>query len=153
MDHYHVYKVETIGDSYMVASGVPVVFPEHAVELAKLAIELRDSVEEFIIPHLHEALHLRIGIHSGNIKIYLSNDNDGLPIVWSIGCRTSWLIDEIIHWSNDWQVKLFTGWLIFKIIHWSIDWLVKWFSGRLIGQNDKWLIGPTGRMIDWSNDC
>lgn len=82
IDRYHVYKVETISDSYMVASGLPVVFPEHAVELAKLAIELRDSVDDFIIPHLHEALHLRIGIHTGLFTI-------------------SSLISQTIDWSTD----------------------------------------------------
>lgn len=69
IDRFHVYKVETIGDSYMVASGVPYTIPDHAGEMARLALELRNSVEDFKIPHLDEALHLRVGLHSGDVQL------------------------------------------------------------------------------------
>ena len=66
IDRYNVYKVETIGDAYMVVSGLPTVHERHAQENALLALELLDSVKQHVIPHMPELkLQLRIGLHSG----------------------------------------------------------------------------------------
>jgi len=66
IDRYNVYKVETIGDAYMVASGLPTVYDGHAQEMSLLALELLDSVKTLVIPHLpQQKLQLRIGLHSG----------------------------------------------------------------------------------------
>lgn len=64
---FDAFKFETIGDAYMVASGLPVRNGDnHAKEVAMLALELRKSVEKFRIPHLPKTkLKLRIGINSG----------------------------------------------------------------------------------------
>lgn len=62
-----VYKVETIGDAYMVVSGLPVRNGDkHAGEIATMALELVSKVIDFRIRHLPESrLKLRIGIHTG----------------------------------------------------------------------------------------
>lgn len=66
IDHYNVYKVETIGDAYLVASGLPTFYDRHAQEMSHLALELLESVKQHIIPHLpQKTIQLRIGIHSG----------------------------------------------------------------------------------------
>lgn len=68
IDRYDVYKVETIGDAYMVVGGLPVVNDNHAAEIAGLAVELRSFVGEFVIRHMpDEKLQLRIGLHTGKI--------------------------------------------------------------------------------------
>jgi len=68
IDRYKVYKVETIGDAYMVASGLPTVYDRHAQEMSLLALELLDSVKQHTIPHIPEQkLQLRIGLHSGSL--------------------------------------------------------------------------------------
>jgi len=63
-----VDKVETIGDAYMVVSGLPTVYDRHAQEMCLLALELLDSVKQHVVPHMpDEKLQLRIGLHSGSI--------------------------------------------------------------------------------------
>jgi PAS domain S-box-containing protein len=64
---YDVYKVETIGDSYMVASGLPKRNgKKHASEIAKMALHMMRDLENFKVPHLPDfKLRMRIGINSG----------------------------------------------------------------------------------------
>lgn len=48
---YDVYKVETIGDSYMVASGLPVKNGnKHVSEIATMALDLLDAATYFRVP-------------------------------------------------------------------------------------------------------
>ncbi|XP_063615713.1 uncharacterized protein LOC134788841, partial [Penaeus indicus] len=68
IDCYDVYKIETIGDAYMVASGLHMreEGKDHAAEVAAMAIDLLHGTENFVIPHMPgERLQIRIGIHTG----------------------------------------------------------------------------------------
>ncbi|XP_071951997.1 speract receptor-like [Antedon mediterranea] len=66
--NYDVYKVETIGDAYMLASGLPVRNGNrHAGQIASTAWQLLQSISTFRVQHRpDEVLKLRIGIHSGS---------------------------------------------------------------------------------------
>ncbi|XP_052869354.1 atrial natriuretic peptide receptor 1 [Anopheles cruzii] len=67
VENFDVYKVETIGDAYMVVSGLPVRNGNlHAREISRMALRLLAAVYKFSIRHRpNEQLRLRIGLHSG----------------------------------------------------------------------------------------
>ncbi|KAK8757693.1 hypothetical protein V5799_004676 [Amblyomma americanum] len=67
IEEFDVYKVETIGDAYMVVSGIPLPNGNlHAREIARMSLALLHNVRSFTIHHRpHEQLRLRIGLHTG----------------------------------------------------------------------------------------
>ncbi|CAG2186308.1 Receptor-type guanylate cyclase gcy-9,Adenylate cyclase,Receptor-type guanylate cyclase gcy-7,Receptor-type guanylate cyclase gcy-22,Receptor-type guanylate cyclase gcy-11,Guanylyl cyclase GC-E,Receptor-type guanylate cyclase gcy-17,Retinal guanylyl cyclase 1,Receptor-type guanylate cyclase gcy-12,Guanylate cyclase 2G,Olfactory guanylyl cyclase GC-D,Receptor-type guanylate cyclase gcy-3,Receptor-type guanylate cyclase gcy-23,Receptor-type guanylate cyclase gcy-20,Receptor-type guanylate cyclase gcy-19,Reti len=64
---HDVYKVETIGDAYMVASGLPRRNGKrHSGEIANMALDLLSGITNFSIRHIpNDKLQLRIGLHMG----------------------------------------------------------------------------------------
>jgi adenylate cyclase len=64
LDKYGVEKIRTIGDSYMVASGVPRRRPDHAQALVSMAIEMRDYIATHTFGN-DQHVRFRIGINSG----------------------------------------------------------------------------------------
>ena len=67
IEAFDVYKVETIGDAYMVVSGLPTRNGDlHAREISRMALTILDAVIHFRIRHRpDEKLKIRIGLHSG----------------------------------------------------------------------------------------
>ncbi|XP_027703889.1 retinal guanylyl cyclase 2 [Vombatus ursinus] len=67
LNSHDVYKVETIGDAYMVASGLPRRNgTRHAAEIANLALDILSSVGDFRMRHVPEVpVCIRAGLHSG----------------------------------------------------------------------------------------
>ena len=61
-------QVETIGDAYMVASGLPQRNGHrHAAEIANMALDILSAVGTFRMRHMPEVpVRIRIGLHSGN---------------------------------------------------------------------------------------
>jgi guanylate cyclase len=64
LDKYGVEKIRTIGDSYMVASGIPRHRPDHAQALARMALEMRDYISGHTFRN-GQRVSFRIGINSG----------------------------------------------------------------------------------------
>lgn len=81
-------QVETIGDAYMVVSGLPVRNGKlHGREIARMALALLDAVRAFKIRHRPEQqLKLRIGIHSGDNTHRLTH-TDRLTLIHTRGDR------------------------------------------------------------------
>ncbi|XP_010789570.1 retinal guanylyl cyclase 2 [Notothenia coriiceps] len=67
LSNHDVYKVETIGDAYMVASGLPKRNGnKHAAEIANMSLNILSSVGTFHMRHMPNVpVRIRIGIHSG----------------------------------------------------------------------------------------
>uniref|UniRef100_A0A8C7DBB0 Guanylate cyclase n=1 Tax=Oncorhynchus kisutch TaxID=8019 RepID=A0A8C7DBB0_ONCKI len=68
LSNHDVYKVETIGDAYMVASGLPKRNGnKHAAEIANMSLNILSSVGTFQMRHMPGIpVRIRIGIHSGS---------------------------------------------------------------------------------------
>ncbi|XP_055332408.1 atrial natriuretic peptide receptor 1-like [Paramacrobiotus metropolitanus] len=67
IEGFDAYKIETIGDAYVVASGLPVRNGDkHAMELAKMSLKVIRSLRRFRIRHDPTShLNVRIGLHTG----------------------------------------------------------------------------------------
>ncbi len=65
---FDVYKVATIGDAYMVASGIPIRNgDQHGAEICGMALALMEAIQDLTIDHLRDKrIEMRIGIHSGS---------------------------------------------------------------------------------------
>lgn len=63
-------QVETIGDAYMVVSGLPMRNGNrHAAEIARMSLALLNGVRVKTVPHRPgEKLLLRIGMHTGGSR-------------------------------------------------------------------------------------
>jgi class 3 adenylate cyclase len=66
-----VFKIETIGDCYVAAAGIPESRPDHAVIMVKFANAMLEIIQE-VLQELGERLQanklaLRVGIHSGPV--------------------------------------------------------------------------------------
>lgn len=91
-------QVETIGDAYMVVSGLPVRNGKlHAHEIVRMALALLEAVKTFHIQHRpNEQLSLRIGIHSGQSLGGARLVEEGGPdaTTWMRGSR---MISTLVH--------------------------------------------------------
>ncbi|OQV13654.1 Atrial natriuretic peptide receptor 1 [Hypsibius exemplaris] len=67
LEKYDVYKVETIGDAYMVSSGLPVRNGnKHASEISLMSLTLVKGIVDLKVPNRPiQLLEVRIGINSG----------------------------------------------------------------------------------------
>ncbi|XP_055353545.1 atrial natriuretic peptide receptor 1-like [Paramacrobiotus metropolitanus] len=67
LEKFDVYKVETIGDAYMVSSGLPVRNGNrHVSEIAEMSLELLTQISTFVVPHSPKTcIQIRAGINSG----------------------------------------------------------------------------------------
>tara|TARA_B100001094_G_C18152479_1_gene784465 strand:+ start:136 stop:1683 length:1548 start_codon:yes stop_codon:yes gene_type:complete len=62
VDKYNAEKIKTIGDNYMIASGIPYKNRLHAETIIDLALEMNEAVE-----NINKDLGIKIGISSGEV--------------------------------------------------------------------------------------
>ncbi len=66
VDKFKVEKIKTIGDAYMIVSGVPEDRPDHQETIADLALEMLDAIQDYNRETNHN-LSIRIGFFSGPV--------------------------------------------------------------------------------------
>uniref|UniRef100_A0A915HSE5 Guanylate cyclase n=1 Tax=Romanomermis culicivorax TaxID=13658 RepID=A0A915HSE5_ROMCU len=66
---FDAYKVETIGDAYLVVSGVPKRNGmEHVTNIAQMSLKILQALRQYRIPHMpFSPVKVRIGLHSGSV--------------------------------------------------------------------------------------
>ena len=67
VDQNQVYKVETIGDAYLIVAGCPVKTTSHAVKICDMAFDMMDSIRMLKDPGTGDAVEMRIGCHSSSV--------------------------------------------------------------------------------------
>ena len=65
-DQLGLEKIKTIGDSYMVAGGVPLSEKDHCVRIAKMALMMQQFVAEQPL-YDGKRIRLRVGLHTGPV--------------------------------------------------------------------------------------
>ena len=64
---FTLYKVETIGDAYVIAAGIPDKFEDHALEIANFALLVMHCINVIKNPaNTDKPIRLRIGINTGS---------------------------------------------------------------------------------------
>ncbi|XP_067126780.1 soluble guanylate cyclase 88E-like isoform X2 [Centruroides vittatus] len=66
-EKHGVYKVETIGDAYMVVSGAPEHDPKHAEKVCDMALDMVVVIGGLKDPSTGRSLRIRVGVHSGAV--------------------------------------------------------------------------------------
>lgn len=66
VEKYDLEKIRTIGDNYMVASGVPRPRPDHAHALAQMALDMQAYIDS-LPPVNGRPVRFRVGINSGPV--------------------------------------------------------------------------------------
>ncbi len=65
-ERYHLEKIKTIGDAYMVAAGLPVPHADPVGSLANMALDMQQAIAD-ISRDRQAPLHIRVGIHAGPV--------------------------------------------------------------------------------------
>jgi class 3 adenylate cyclase len=66
VERYDLEKIKTIGDSYMVAGGLPLPRADHAEAIAAMALDMQQEIAKFQTEYADQ-FHMRIGIHTGPV--------------------------------------------------------------------------------------
>jgi adenylate cyclase len=96
VEKYDVEKIKTIGDCYMVASGVPRPRPDHAHVLARLALDMREFVNQRRFGE--HKVSLRIGINSGPVVAGVIGRKKFIYDLWGDAVNTASRMES--HGSN-----------------------------------------------------
>lgn len=66
LEQHGLEKIKTIGDAYMIASGLPIPRPDHAESIADMALEMLEAIQS-ISTEAGDQFQIRIGINTGPV--------------------------------------------------------------------------------------
>jgi adenylate cyclase len=87
VETYGLEKIKTIGDCYMVASGVPRARPDHADALVRMALEMTEYVSKHTFGD--QRLSFRIGINSGPVVAGVIGQKKFIYDLWGDAVNTA----------------------------------------------------------------
>ncbi len=88
VDEFGLEKIKTVGDAYMVASGIPTPLEDHAERLAGFALAIRDALEAYNL-EMGTDLRLRIGLSSGPVVAGVIGKRRFLYDLWGDSVNTA----------------------------------------------------------------
>lgn len=74
-------KIKTVGDAYMVVSGLPSPHPHRIHAVARMALEMMDAIQDFKKAN-GDPFTMRIGIHSGPVVAGVIGSNKFIYDLW-----------------------------------------------------------------------
>ncbi|MDP5093896.1 MAG: adenylate/guanylate cyclase domain-containing protein [Polaribacter sp.] len=84
IEKYNLEKIKTIGDAYMCAGGLPIPSENHAEDVAKAAIEIKNFVKK--VKQMHGVNEVRfdikLGMHSGPVVAGIVGQNKFSYDIW-----------------------------------------------------------------------
>jgi guanylate cyclase len=87
-DRHGLEKIKTIGDSYMVAAGVPTPRADHALAITQMALDMLEAMRTSDAVG-HAGLELRIGINSGPVVAGVIGRKRFLYDLWGDAVNTA----------------------------------------------------------------
>jgi adenylate cyclase len=88
VSEHGVEKIKTVGDTYMVAGGIPEPRSDHASRIARLALRMMEAVET-ISDSIGLRLQARIGIHAGPVVAGVIGTHKFVYDVWGDTVNTA----------------------------------------------------------------
>jgi adenylate cyclase len=82
-------KIKVMGESYMIAAGVPVARADHAEAMAEAALALQEQIAMYDAPN-GETFSLRIGINTGPVVAGVIGKTKFTYDVWGETVNTAW---------------------------------------------------------------
>jgi adenylate cyclase len=96
VDFYDLEKIKTIGDAYMIVSGLPTERSDHAEAIANIALDMQSQLNEIVqmaVEHIDRDIQknfsIRIGIHSGPVIAGIVGKRKFLYDLWGDTVNTA----------------------------------------------------------------
>lgn len=87
-EQHGLEKIKTIGDNYMVASGLPKPHPNHAEAIAEMALDMQKKMAKFSL-ECGETLNIRIGINTGPVVAGVIGTKKFIYDLWGDAVNTA----------------------------------------------------------------